>query len=87
MSLLAALGLSVAATRGDVLKVVYAAGYSEENVTWVRWTPLTRIAIHEDARGTYALLDNTSASQVVRTLDERERLTREVIRSARYASP
>lgn len=84
VSLIAALGLSAAATQGDVLKVVYAAGYSEENVTWVRWTPLTRIAIHEDARGTYALLDNTSASQVVRTLDERERLTREVNRALVY---
>ncbi|MCB9672890.1 MAG: hypothetical protein H6734_25695, partial [Alphaproteobacteria bacterium] len=55
----------------EYLKVQFSAGYSEENITFVQWTPLTRLAIHEDERGKYMLLDNSSASHIV--LDEKER--------------
>ncbi len=49
----------------EVLTVKYTAGYSDENVDYALWTPLTRIAVHTDEkRGTYMLLDNTSASEV-----------------------
>ncbi len=56
---------AVAGLAGEVLSVKYTAGYSDENVVYTRWTPLTRIAVHtDDKRGTYMLLDNTSASEV-----------------------
>jgi len=55
----------VAGLAGEVFTVKYTAGYSDENVEYALWTPLTRIAVHTDEkRGTYMLLDNTSASEV-----------------------
>ncbi len=80
----AAAALGTAATGHEVLRVRYAAGYSEQNVTWVRWTPLTRLAIHEDARGAYMLLDNTSASEIVTTPRRVAARAREANRAAVY---
>ena len=68
----------------EVLKVKYAAGYSEQNVTYTKWTPLTRLAVHEDDRGTYVLLDNSSASEVLLTEKDAARKTREINRSFVY---
>jgi hypothetical protein len=68
----------------EVLVVRYAAGYSEDNVVETRWTPLTRLALHEDERGTYLLLDNTSASEVILDEETRTRRTTEVNRSLVY---
>lgn len=63
-----ALALAVVAASGDgVLKVRYAAGFSEKNVIHTEWTPLTRLSVHRDGRGDYVLLDNASASEVVTT--------------------
>ena len=56
----------------------------EFDVTWTRWTPLTRLAINEDKRGTYMLLDNTSASEVVLTEQSRTAKSRELARSLVY---
>ncbi len=67
-----------------LLRVRYSAGYSEDNVSWSVWTPLTRIAVHEDARGTYLLLDNSSASEVVLDEAARDRKATELNRSLVY---
>jgi len=87
-----AVGLSAAAgiltligfTGTEVLKVKTAAGYSESNVSYTEWTALTRLAIHEDKRGLYMLLDNTSASEIIRTPEEAARKTDEINRSVVY---
>lgn len=76
--------VGLAATGSEHIPVRYAAGYSEENVTWVRWTPLTRLALHEDERGTYMLLDNTSASEVILDRRRQRARAREPNRSAVY---
>lgn len=68
----------------EILKVKYAAGYSESNVTYTKWTPLTRLAVHEDERGIYVLLDNSSASEVLLTEKERARKIVEANRSFVY---
>jgi len=61
----------LASTGLELMKIRYAAGYAEENVTYTRWTPLTRLAVHEDERGTYMLLDNSSASEIIVTEERR----------------
>ena len=76
--------LVVSGSTGELLKVRYAAGYSEEQVTYTRWTALTRLSIHEDHRGTYVLLDNTSASHVILSEGERQRKSGEVNRGLVY---
>lgn len=76
--------LGAAVARDGVLQVRYAAGYSEDNVTYTRWTPLTRLAIHEDARGHFMLLDNTSASEIVRSDARRKALALEPNRGLVY---
>jgi hypothetical protein len=76
--------LVVSASGGELLKVRYAAGYSEDQVTYTRWTALTRLSIHEDHRGTYVLLDNTSASHVILSEAERAKKTTELNRSLVY---
>ncbi len=73
--------LVVSASGTELLTVRYAAGYSEENVTYQRWTALTRLSIHEDHRGAYVLLDNTSASHVILTEEERAKKARELNRA------
>ena len=85
--LLAALGLIISCVSSaghPMLNVRHAAGYSEENVIWARWTPITRIALHEGERGIYAVLDNSSASRVVRDETERRQTAREPNRSLVY---
>ena len=68
----------------EVLKIRYAAGYAEKNITYTLWTPLTRLAVHEDARGKYILLDNSSASEVLLTQADRKRKAKEINRSFVY---
>lgn len=68
----------------ELIKVKYSAGYSEENVTFTQWTPLTRLAVHEDKRGAYVLLDNSSASLIVTTEAERAETASEPNRSLVY---
>lgn len=70
--------------RSELLGVRYAAGYDERNITYTKWTPLTRVSVHEGDRGVHMLLDNTSASQVFRTAAEREELARQANRSLVY---
>lgn len=87
-----AMGLSVGAavltligfSGVEILKVKTAAGYSEAQVSYTEWTALTRLAIHEDKRGLYMLLDNTSASEIIRTEEEARRKTDEINRSVVY---
>jgi len=64
--------------------VKYAAGYSETNITYTKWTPLTRLAIHEDDRGIYMLLDNSSASEIITTEERRDAKSMEAARSFVY---
>jgi len=88
MGLGSLLGLSVGLVepggRSEALKVRYAAGYDERNITYTEWTPLTRVSVHEGARGVHMLLDNTSASQVFRTERERDQLRKHANRSLVY---
>jgi hypothetical protein len=74
----------VGASGKEILKVKYAAGYSEKNVTYTRWTPLTRLAVHEDERGIFVLLDNSSASEVLLTKEARAARVNEINRSFVY---
>ena len=69
----------------EILKVRFAAGYSENDVFYTRWTPLTRLALHDDGRQVKVLLDNSSASVVVRTEKDLKELTAHIDRSAVYA--
>jgi len=85
LAVLTSLILMVVSGSGvELLKVRYAAGYSEDQVTYTRWTALTRLSIHEDRRGTYVLLDNTSASKVVLEQREVDALLKELNRSLVY---
>jgi hypothetical protein len=76
--------LVVSASGGELMKVRYAAGYSEDQVTYTRWTALTRLSIHEDHRGAYVLLDNTSASHVILSQQERAKKAQELNRALVY---
>jgi len=78
------LAVGASASGFEILKVKFAAGYSEENVTYTRWTPLTRLALHEDERGVYMLLDNSSASEVILDRQRRARKALEPNRSLVY---
>jgi hypothetical protein len=83
----AALGLLLAGwgALGDgLIGIRYAAGYSEDQVTYVRWTPLTRLAVHEGERGHFMLLDNSSASEIVRSEGRRAQLAQEPNRGLVY---
>jgi hypothetical protein len=85
LSVVAVLSSLIGLGGTEILKVKYAAGYAEENVEYVHWTPLTRLAVHQDdKRGAYILLDNSSASQVVRSVPQRTKLTKEETRSLVY---
>jgi hypothetical protein len=76
---------SVLSLSGEVLAIHRTAGYSDDLVTYSEWTPLVRLSVHEDPRrGTYILLDNTSASQVFLSQRELERSAREENRSVVY---
>lgn len=69
----------------EVLKVRFAAGYSESDVYYTRWTPLTRLALHDDGNNVKVLLDNSSASVVVRNEGDLKELKAHVDRSTVYA--
>ncbi|TNE85980.1 MAG: hypothetical protein EP330_23890 [Deltaproteobacteria bacterium] len=85
LALVASLLLTGVATTGtEILNVRYAAGYSEDNVEYTRWTPLTRLAVHTDDRGTFMLLDNSSASHVVLTQKEKDFMARSAARAFVY---
>jgi hypothetical protein len=79
-----ALVLTLAASRGDILPIRTAAGYSEDQLVYTRWTPLTRLAIHRDKRGDYMLLDNSSASEILRTPERRDKVAHEATRALVY---
>ncbi len=81
---LAAAIAALVALRGDLLPIRTAAGYSEDQLIYTRWTPLTRLAIHRDKRGDYMLLDNSSASEIVRTEARRDKLAHEATRALVY---
>jgi hypothetical protein len=80
----ASLIATLVAARGDLLPIRNAAGYSEDRVIYTQWTPLTRLAIHRDARGDYMLLDNSSASEILRSADRREKVAHEANRALVY---
>lgn len=61
----------------ELLPIRYAAGIPETHVVEARWTALARLAVHEGPERTLVMLDNTSASEVVRTEAARERLWNE----------
>jgi len=72
----------VGSTGRDVLRVRAAAGFSEERVTFSRWTPLARLSISAfDDGSVYMLLDNTSASEIFVDTRRRDRLARLANRS------
>lgn len=81
-----ALVASIAALPGDLLTIRQAAGYSETQLVYTKWTPLVRLAIHRDKkRGDYMLLDNTSASEIVRTERQRDAIATNANRALVYA--
>ena len=83
--MLAGLGGTGLSLSGEVLTIHRTAGYSDDLVSYTQWTPLVRLSVHEDERrGTYILLDNTSASQVFLERDELLRSAREENRSVVY---
>ncbi len=74
-------GSAVGGGGGSLLPVREAAGYSERDVVYTRWTPLVRLAVWEQAGETKILLDNTSASEVVKTAADRDRMVDHAARS------
>jgi hypothetical protein len=64
------LGLTGVSTRTDVLKIERAAGFAEDQVVATYWTPLTRLSVLDKPNHAYVLLDNTSASEIVRTTSD-----------------
>ncbi|MFT5682390.1 MAG: hypothetical protein ACI8RZ_003308 [Myxococcota bacterium] len=83
--LLGGLVFSALSLSGEVLTIQRTAGYSDDLVTYSEWTPLVRLSVHEDERrGTYILLDNTSASQVFLNETELNRSAKEENRSVVY---
>ena len=75
----------IGATGAEVIKVHYSAGYNEDDISYVEWTPLTRLAIHDNGRQTKVLLDNSSASEVMVNERVLNRKIRDVDRSTVYA--
>jgi hypothetical protein len=73
---LAVVGFALGDAAG-MFAIRHPAGIPEAHVVDSRWTALARIAIHEGPDRTLVLLDNSSASEVVRTHETRERLWRE----------
>jgi hypothetical protein len=67
LMLLSCGGMAVSASTGELVRIRQAAGYDESAITDVHWTPLTRLCLYEAYGKVKLLLDNTSASEVVRT--------------------
>ncbi len=82
LAIAGAIGFSLAlglATQRPLLRVQQAAGWSERFVIAERWTPTTRLALFRGdsahgAAGDYLLLDNGSASLVVREQAQLDKL-------------
>jgi len=72
------------ALTGTVLEVRYPAGFSEHHVVWERWTPLTRLAVHEAPSQTRILLDNSSSSEVILTPERQAEVARNMSRGGVY---
>jgi hypothetical protein len=68
----------------EQLPIRYAAGFSESDVTWVRWTPVTRLSLHHNNLGTRVLMDNSSSSEVVLTPERRAVRLKDTHRSLVY---
>jgi hypothetical protein len=80
--------LGVSASGVELFKVRYAAGYSEDRVTHTEWTALTRLAVHEDEGDRVKiLLDNSSASTVVRNKRDLRMVKRHANRAVIYEFP
>lgn len=67
---LASVGLTGVSLGTDVLKIRRAAGFAEDEVVATQWTPLTRLSVLQKPDHVYMLLDNTSASEVVRSKED-----------------
>ncbi len=65
----------------EVLKIRHAAGFAEEEIVSTLWTPLTRLSVLEKPGHAYVLLDNSSASEVVRTKADRTKRAAEANRA------
>ncbi len=61
------LGLVGLSLHTEVLKISRAAGFKEEEIVSSMWTPLTRLSVLQRPKEAFVLLDNSSASEVVRT--------------------
>jgi hypothetical protein len=72
------------AAQGDLLPIRQAAGYSEDQLVYTEWTPLTRLAVHRDRRGDYILLDNSSASEILTTVGRRQAMAQAANRAFVY---
>ncbi len=83
---LVALALAIVANRsqGGLIRVHVAAGFAEERVTDLLWTPLTRVGLHVTDDATTVVLDNASASEVPVTQAVVERLDQEPNRGLVY---
>ncbi|MSP55702.1 MAG: hypothetical protein EXR69_08895 [Myxococcales bacterium] len=65
----------------DVLRIRHAAGFAESEIVSTLWTPLTRLSVLERPGRAFVLLDNTSASEVVRSAADVARHARGANRS------
>ena len=79
-------GLAIlgSATWGTLLQVRYPAGFSEHHIVWEKWTPLTRLAVHEAPSQTRILLDNSSSSEVVLTSERQAVVAKNMSRGLVY---
>lgn len=80
---MAALGVGLAVFPGTVLDIKHAAGFTEDQVSHTRWTPLVRLSVYEGDK-TLVLLDNTSASTVPTDPQVLARLSSAATRSMVY---
>jgi hypothetical protein len=60
-------GVGASVSTGELIRIRQAAGYDESAITDIRWTALTRLCLYDAYGKVKLLLDNTSASEVVRT--------------------
>lgn len=83
---LAGLGLvaSLAGLTRELLPIRATAGFSDRLVTYIEWTPLTRLAVFEDPNQVLVLLDNSSASEVPINEARRNKLRSQINRSLVY---
>ncbi len=85
--LVAVLGIGATATgmsEVELLRVRYAAGYSEDGVVYTKWTPLVRLSVYEAERADLVLLDNSSASEIAKEPGRVDELAQEANRALVY---